>query len=1009
MENIFDTMANANAIKVEPKPWMVEKTLALVTKTGRIQPPKNQKEGREDVEDKYDLPALGLDEGEGNGEGGGDDWKMLDEVIDACIESGLYALDLETTGLDNRVFPTQSGALQTKDHIVGICLSPDGERGYYIPVAHTESVRRNGVDEIHNSPHNVPVTKVREAMKRLTDSDSVAIFHNGKFDHEFLEFHGAEPWGTWDQQSKWEDTLILAYLRNSRARNKSLKALSEADPKAPEIERGLGMEMIKIHELWGHSHARKKFNYDFSTRDPSDEGVIWYAASDAICTYLLFKLLHPIVCPPGDPQSQNGIYSIEKAGVTATRWMERCRVHTDRDKVAELIGLGQREFLEALNEVYETASEKLGRDITPLHWYAVMEEIEKENPDLEISATDPHGNAVVSLMERIEQCKHRVSKGLTLQDSKLIHEKAQRREVIVQDAKGKDVERPPTYDVMSPQQLGAMLDELNVPGLVRTPKSGQIQTSADAIDNALTKGSAEFPWLGRISRFRNVHKALSTYLYPLWFDAHPDDHTIKVVFNGHRTDTGRYSVPKGKKKDGGTSFPMHGTPSTYDPNRPECLARLRECISARPGKVIVAIDYSGEELRIVTNLSREPKWLKEFFRCSSCGQTFDQGDGTSTPQPPPPFCPKCGSDKIGDVHTLTAISVYGEEAQKRDDWKQLRGNGKRTNFALCYGGGGRAVQRAISCDKNEGWRVKRQFDANYTALAGWWDLQHEYARKHKYVRTAFGRHYPLPDIDHEDGGFRSKAERNATNGPIQGTGADIIKLAKALVYKEVKKRDWFDKVFLIATMHDELVFEIDLDIIEEAVDLISHVMTRNKAILDKKWPVPLTVDVEAGWNWTVKWNVTEMRHGKVPWCEELHPYFKGTGEPPKDDDPTPPTGAEEKSEEPKVEDKDKPVHDLPELPTIEEGSPTEAPKPEPQQPLTTSKAGDTLTFMLFKLDINTMLHVAQVISEEAGLGTRLLKLVDKAGEEIRWSDEPVRVAEIDFVARCKRYGRPVGA
>jgi hypothetical protein len=244
----------------------------------------------------------------------------------------------------------------------------------------------------------------------------------------------------------------------------------------------------------------------------------------------------------------------------------------------------------------------------------------------------------------------------------------------------------------------------------------------------------------------------------------------------------------------------------------------------------------------------------------------------------------CGSDKIGDLHTLTALAIYGEDSVKRPDWKQLRQYAKGTNFALCYGGGGNAVDAATGCGKQEGWRIKDQFDKTYKGLKIWWDVQHRFARKYGYVLTAFGRRYPLPDINHEMGGFRAKAERNATNGPIQGSSADITKLAMGLVYKECKQRGWLDKAHMLITMHDELVFEIDRDILAEAIDTFVSIMNRNQALLRLKWPVPLTSDVEMGPDWTVPWDLKKCRKtGK--WPEELKGLFP-------DSDTAPVEGAE---------------------------------------------------------------------------------------------------------------------
>jgi hypothetical protein len=228
----------------------------------------------------------------------------------------------------------------------------------------------------------------------------------------------------------------------------------------------------------------------------------------------------------------------------------------------------------------------------------------------------------------------------------------------------------------------------------------------------------------------------------------------------------------------------------------------------------------------------------------------------------------------------------------------LRGHAKGVNFGLCYGGGGQAVVAATHCDKNEGWRIKNAFDKTYTGLRAWWDMTHKFARKHGFVRTAFGRKYPLPDINSPDGFFKSKAERNAVNGPIQGSGADVIKIAMSLVYRECKKRGWLEKCMMVASMHDELVFEIDADILEEALPLIVKTMSSNNIILGKNWIIPLTCDVEIGDDWTVPWDINGMTYKEVrflgnkklkdekkcpegvdfnslpSWPDELKPWFR---------------------------------------------------------------------------------------------------------------------------------------
>lgn len=701
--DLFTFLEDTNTLKVDPKPWMQGGDYILARATN----------------------------------------DTLTGIIDDCIAGGLYALDLETTGLNSCVYDGE-----TTSKIVGCCLSPDGKRGYYIPLRH-----KTGQE------HNVSWSQWKREMQRLIDSPARAIFHNGKFDQEFLQNCGGEPLGEWDEPKKWEDTLILAYLRDTRSKSKGLKHLSKTE---------LGMEMIELDELFPED--RRKGDLDFSDLDPSWEPVTWYGASDAICTWNLYQKLHPQVIPPSMGQRGQGIiYAIEKLCVASTRWMERARIMTDQVKARELIRIGQREWLASLEEVYESSSAIVGRDVRP-GYYRIMQGAVQglEGFRFDTEEVSP------SYMDRVETARAVATKGKLdpLNEKKKVKTVTKRVASLNKEAKGvtEDVEFPVVYDVLSAQQLGSLLRECKVPGLTATEKSGQVATSADELEKVLESVGDKFPFAGKIKRFREVSKALSTYLLPLIEDSHPDG-SIRAYFNAFSIDTGRFNAPSSKnpKMDGGTRFPFHGTPATYDPNRPECMGRIRECIIARPGKVIAACDFSGVELRIVTNISGEPKWLREFFHCSGCDRMFPMGTAEDpVPMAPPPYCPDCGSDKIGDLHTLTALSIYGEDAPKRENWKQLRSFGKSCNFALCYGGSGNAVVTATGCDKNEGYRIKDQFDKTYKVLSGWWKTQAIAAKKYKFVTTAFGRRYPLPDIDHEMGGFRAKAERNAVNGPIQG-------------------------------------------------------------------------------------------------------------------------------------------------------------------------------------------------------------------------------------------------
>lgn len=877
--------------------------------------------------------------------------ETLPQIIDECIASKLYALDLETTGLDSRVF---NGC--TIDKIAGACVSPDGEKGYYIPVLHPQFM-----------DSCIPFSMFVSEMRRLVASGAIAIFHNGKFDQEFLQFNGSQAIGEWDDPRKWEDTLVLAYMRNTRERNKGLKHLSKVE---------LQMEMIELEELFPEK-AVKEGRLDFGTLDPCWEAAILYAASDAICTYLLYHKLKDVALKPTEDglPSQEPVYVIEKLCVAATRWMERNRIPIDRGIVADLIRVGQREWLPALSDVYTESSKALGRDVMPGYVRLLMgtdtrfkfdpEDVEEGIKDKLERTRAEADRQNMDPMEIDSRGKPRVKtiqkRVPNLLDKKLLD----------------NVDFPLVYDILSPDQLGLILRELGVQGLAVTEKSGQIKTSKDELDRVLEEAGEDFPYIKKVKRFREVAKAIASNLRPIYDATSKElspDGRIRINFEGFKTDTARFSTPQDSEDRGWTGkarWNLHSVPATYDPSRPECMGRMREVIRVKEGKILFCIDFSGEELRVVTNLSGEPLWVKEFFRCSGCGHEFDRGQTVPPPpEPPPPFCPECKSDKIGDLHTLTAQAIFGKDVMSTPEGKHKRGQSKAVNFALCYGGGGSAVVRAAGCSKDEGWRIKRQFDGTYKGLAAWWVKQHEFARRTKHVLTAFNRRYPVPDIDSADGGFRSKAERNAVNAPIQASGSDLMKYAMGLIYREFKKRGWLDKVKMIITIHDELVFECEKELLQEAVPVITEIMLK-KTVAKLSWRVPLTCDVEAGMDWTVPWNLTKIMHGK----QKVPPELEGVWGP---------------SSEAHVEHKEPETNS--QSPKVAESVPMTAQYTAPEL-----AQGEPYVHVI-KIDERTMLNMsklARVIVSCRGRGTHPLKIVTETGEPL-WEGGDILVNPLEI-------------
>lgn len=908
--------------------------------------------------------------------------ETISRVIDECIASLHYGLDLETTGLNNMTYEPDFYKGRTQDQIVGVCLAPSVDVGYYIPLRHQKG-----------EEHNVPFSFFHKEMKRLVESEAKAVFHKGKFDQEFLQYNGGEPLGLWDDPMSWEDTLILGSLIDTSQKSAGLKGLSK---------KYLGHEMIELSDLYDENAKDK----DFSKLDPSWDPVIWYAASDAICTLELFHVLSPTILKGDEKQeNQRQVYALEKMLVPAVRWMERGGIHVDREKVKELICLGQKEYYDCLVDVYDFCEKALGRDVAP-GWFQVLKQ------DKNLDDSDHH------IQEQIEEAKLKAKRQIL----DTLDEKGKYAKVTV-EKDGISQEWPSKYDILSRPQLGPLFEELEIPGIRRTDKSGQVKTTQDEIDRLEGIHGDKYPFLPKIKRMGELQKALGTYLISLLNDVGPDK-CIHANFNQHGTDTGRFTTPSSKKPDGRCKFPVHGTPATYDKSRPQCLLRIREAISVRsPEFLMLCIDYSGVELRIATNYSQEPLWIAEYFRCSNCGHEFDRGDGESTPEAPPSYCPSCGSDKIGDLHSKTAVTFYGSSKVGTKAFKQLRQQAKSANFSLAYGGGPGALMRSTGCDENEAARHHKAFNATYKGLSSWWEYVKGFCRTKGYVRTDFGRQYHLPDIklptsarDEPDPEkrrmnhkFRAKAERNATNGPVQGNSADITKLAMALIYKEVKKRGWFDKVFMTITIHDELVFEVHKSIVAEAIELFQEIMTRNKAILKMKWPIPLTTDCEIGSNWTAPYDIKDFKYGFVRqdgmqidpetheetgkvWPQEyldlfgpVYGFYKGEAS--KHDAVIDTEGSEAIEE--KTED----------LSPSDQSNPTVSPEPEKRH-----EAGSPFEFRLKSWDMGTVEKLAKVILKTAGRGTSPLIVLSPSGEPGLWPDADIRVSPLEFEALAGVHG-----
>ena len=376
------------------------------------------------------------------------------------------------------------------------------------------------------------------------------------------------------------------------------------------------------------------------------------------------------------------------------------------------------------------------------------------------------------------------------------------------------------FEPGSPKQLGEFL--FTERGLDISPKpektaNGQFKTDWTTLEELIKElGENAPPVFKWIIEYREEDKLLGTYLENMSSNLDRNDE-MRFQFKQTGAATGRFSAPSGDPAHGYSGLPVHGIPATSD---------LRTCFIARPGYTMLKCDYAGQELRIVTNLSNEPVWIKEFL----------EGDG--------------------DLHTITAMAFYNKA--KAEVTKDERKGGKIANFALVYGGGPAAIMRATGCDKVEGARRKQAFDKAVPTFAKWVKGQHGKVKKDLGVWTALQRWIAIPDANHAEEKIKAACERHATNYPIQGTGADIMKIAMVLCHKAFHAKGWLkvggdDSIRMLLTVHDEIVFEVRHDRVVEAVPLIVHEMEAPTKMarppFSPLWQVPLITEPLVGPTW----------------------------------------------------------------------------------------------------------------------------------------------------------------
>jgi DNA polymerase-1 len=362
------------------------------------------------------------------------------------------------------------------------------------------------------------------------------------------------------------------------------------------------------------------------------------------------------------------------------------------------------------------------------------------------------------------------------------------------DAKARDIyaKAGVEFNINSPKQLGEVLfNRLNLPKPQKYGKGRTISTAQDVLENLAAEH--EVPRL--VLDYRQLSKLKSTYVDALPLLCRAGTSRLHTSFNQVGTATGRLSS---------------NNPNLQNiPIRTELGREIRAAFIAEPGNVLLKADYSQIELRLMAHFSEDPLLTKAFL-------------------------------SAGDVHKATASELFGVAVDQVS--KQQRAAAKTVNFATIYGQREFSLAQQLGIDTKEAKRFIAEYFAKYAGVRQFIDRTVEEARREGRVTTLFGRVRPIPDILSKNFNLRSFAERTAVNTPLQGTAADLIKLAMISIDRQLREQKLRSRMLL--QVHDELVFEAPETEVDTLRELVKREMEQVHALR-----VPLVVDIGVGLNW----------------------------------------------------------------------------------------------------------------------------------------------------------------
>ena len=349
------------------------------------------------------------------------------------------------------------------------------------------------------------------------------------------------------------------------------------------------------------------------------------------------------------------------------------------------------------------------------------------------------------------------------------------------------------FNLDSPKQLGEVLfDTMKINSKAKKTKTGQYQTSEDALEQYRN----DHPIIGKILEYRQNKKLKSTYVDPLPLLRDQKDNRVHTSYMQTVTSTGRLSS---------------NNPNLQNiPIRTSKGKEIRRSFIARNTDFqLMAADYSQIELRIIAALSQDPTMVNDF-------------------------------KKGIDIHTATASKVF--QVALEDVTKDQRSAAKAVNFGIIYGQSAFGLSQTLGIPRGEAKAIIDSYFEQYSTIKSFMDQLVNNAREAGYVETIMNRRRYLPDINSSNAIVRGYAERNAVNAPIQGSAADIIKLAMIAVEKAMSAQQLHSKLLL--QVHDELVFDVHNSEKEIMQQLVKEAMENAVKLV-----VPMEVEVKLAQNW----------------------------------------------------------------------------------------------------------------------------------------------------------------